>query len=171
MWLPLLPASANGCRALSPLSAAAHSAAEPWLKTAAQGAATTIYAATAPELSGKSGAYLEDCQEAKRELQQRRGSGWGPRVGCGVRKQAGLVAAPAGACLLQPWERVCLGSAALLVPPVRHSLTNIPTAPALLPSSFHPAAWRCARDADMARKLWDKSEELVQAALVKAGLA
>lgn len=26
-----------------------------------QGAATTIYAATAPELAGKSGAYLADC--------------------------------------------------------------------------------------------------------------
>ncbi|PRW56818.1 short-chain dehydrogenase reductase SDR [Chlorella sorokiniana] len=70
---------------------------KPWLKSAAQGAATTIYAATAPELSGKSGAYLEDCHEAK--------------------------------------------------------------------------PWRCARDADMARRLWDKSEELVQAALKKAGLA
>ena len=29
-----------------------------------QGAATTIYAATAPELAGKSGAYLADCQIA-----------------------------------------------------------------------------------------------------------
>lgn len=38
-------------------------------------------------------------------------------------------------------------------------------------TSLPRAAWRCARDADMARRLWDKSEELVQAALLKAGLA
>ncbi len=31
----------------------------------AQGAATTIYAATAPELDGHSGAYLVDCAIAK----------------------------------------------------------------------------------------------------------
>jgi NAD(P)-dependent dehydrogenase (short-subunit alcohol dehydrogenase family) len=32
------------------------------VKTVAQGAATTIYAATAPEVAGQSGAYLRDCQ-------------------------------------------------------------------------------------------------------------
>ena len=30
-----------------------------------QGAATTVYAATAPELAGHSGAYLEDCHIAQ----------------------------------------------------------------------------------------------------------
>lgn len=30
-----------------------------------QGAATSVYAATAPELSGQSGAYLEDCHVAQ----------------------------------------------------------------------------------------------------------
>lgn len=30
-----------------------------------QGAATTVYAAVAPELSGHSGAYLEDCHIAQ----------------------------------------------------------------------------------------------------------
>ncbi len=30
-----------------------------------QGAATAVYAATAPELNGQSGAYLQDCKVAK----------------------------------------------------------------------------------------------------------
>ena len=30
-----------------------------------QGAATAVYAATAPELNGKSGAYLQDCKMSK----------------------------------------------------------------------------------------------------------
>lgn len=33
----------------------------PFMKSNSQGAATTIYAATAPELTGQSGAYLKDC--------------------------------------------------------------------------------------------------------------
>lgn len=36
----------------------------PFMKTVPQGAATSVYAATAPELEGKSGAYLADCQLA-----------------------------------------------------------------------------------------------------------
>lgn len=36
-----------------------------WLKEPAQGAATAVFAATAPELAGASGAYLEDCAVAK----------------------------------------------------------------------------------------------------------
>jgi NAD(P)-dependent dehydrogenase (short-subunit alcohol dehydrogenase family) len=36
-----------------------------FLKTVPQGAATTIYAATAPELARQSGAYLADCRVAK----------------------------------------------------------------------------------------------------------
>lgn len=35
------------------------------VKTVAQGAATSCYAATAPELAGKGGVYLEDCQIAQ----------------------------------------------------------------------------------------------------------
>lgn len=34
------------------------------LKTVEQGAATSVYAATAPELEGQSGAYLADCKVA-----------------------------------------------------------------------------------------------------------
>jgi len=34
------------------------------LKTAAQAAATTVWAATAPELEGRGGLVLEDCAEA-----------------------------------------------------------------------------------------------------------
>ena len=40
-------------------------AAEGGIKTVAQGAATSCYAATAAELTGKGGAYLEDCQIAQ----------------------------------------------------------------------------------------------------------
>ena len=36
----------------------------PW-KTVPQGAATTVYAATSPELDGKGGCYLEDCHVAE----------------------------------------------------------------------------------------------------------
>jgi len=35
------------------------------LKTVAQGAATSVYAATAPELEGRGGVYLEDCHVAE----------------------------------------------------------------------------------------------------------
>ena len=35
------------------------------LKTVAQGAATSVYAATAPELEGRGGVYLEDCRVAE----------------------------------------------------------------------------------------------------------
>lgn len=34
-----------------------------------QGAATSVYAATAPDLAGKSGAYLSDCNIAKPSAQ------------------------------------------------------------------------------------------------------
>ena len=37
----------------------------PFMKSTKQGAATTIYAATAPELAGQSGAYLSDCHIAR----------------------------------------------------------------------------------------------------------
>lgn len=39
------------------------------LKTAAQGAATSVYAAVSPELEGQSGVYLTDCAEAKASKQ------------------------------------------------------------------------------------------------------
>lgn len=46
-------------------------AGRPFMKSVAQGAATSIYAATAPELADRSGAYLEDCQikEPSRDAQ------------------------------------------------------------------------------------------------------
>eukprot|EP00884_Botryococcus_braunii_P023186 jgi/Botrbrau1/9551/Bobra.0089s0010.1 len=37
----------------------------PFLKSVPQGVATTIFAATAPELDGRSGAYLKNCRESK----------------------------------------------------------------------------------------------------------
>ncbi|GFR40056.1 hypothetical protein Agub_g594, partial [Astrephomene gubernaculifera] len=37
----------------------------PWSKTVKQGASTSIYAATAPELAGRSGAYLDNCRPAR----------------------------------------------------------------------------------------------------------
>lgn len=40
-------------------------AGRPFMKSVAQGAATTVYAAVAPELTGKSGMYLKDCHEAR----------------------------------------------------------------------------------------------------------
>ena len=40
-------------------------AGRPFMKSVKQGAATTIYAATAPELTGKSGLYLSDCHEER----------------------------------------------------------------------------------------------------------
>ena len=36
-----------------------------------QGAATSVYAATAPELAGKSGAYLSDCKVVQPSAQAR----------------------------------------------------------------------------------------------------
>ena len=42
---------------------ASFSACKPWALL--QGAATAVYAATAPELDGKSGAYLQDCSVSK----------------------------------------------------------------------------------------------------------
>lgn len=69
----------------------------PIIKSPAQGAASSVFAATAPELAGQSGAYLEDCRMAK--------------------------------------------------------------------------PWRVARDADKARQLWVKSEELVAAALQRRAKA
>ncbi len=39
--------------------------AKPFMKSVPQGAATSVYAATAPDLAGKSGSYLADCAIAK----------------------------------------------------------------------------------------------------------
>lgn len=75
-------------------------------KTVPQGAATTVWACVAPELEGRSGAYLADCQ-----------------VGAEV---PGL------------WGRRCCAPSAL------------------------------ATDGDLARALWDKTEELIAAALAAA---
>ncbi len=37
---------------------------KPFMKSIPQGAATSVYAATAPDLAGKSGSYLADCAVA-----------------------------------------------------------------------------------------------------------
>ena len=44
------------------------------LKTVESGAATSVYSATAPELEGRGGVYLEDCgvAEVNDELRERR---------------------------------------------------------------------------------------------------
>jgi hypothetical protein len=38
---------------------------KPFMKSIPQGAATSVYAATAPDLAGKSGSYLSNCAVAK----------------------------------------------------------------------------------------------------------
>ena len=45
----------------------------PRLKTIPQGAATTCYAATAPELAGRGGVYLEDCHVAETDADSTKG--------------------------------------------------------------------------------------------------
>lgn len=54
----------NLTRSLGVLGALYRAFGKPFLKSVPQGAATSIYAATAPELAGKSGAYLADCAVA-----------------------------------------------------------------------------------------------------------
>lgn len=49
-------------RHMGPLGAVFRTIGRPFMKTVAQGAATSIHAAVAPELVGHSGAYLADCR-------------------------------------------------------------------------------------------------------------
>ena len=53
---------------------------DPRFKTLAQGAATSVWAATATELEGKGGLYLEDCQEAEPAVTEKPFSGWHPHA-------------------------------------------------------------------------------------------
>jgi len=53
---------------------------DPRFKTLAQGAATSVWAATALELEGKGGLYLEDCQEAEPAVPEKPFSGWHPHA-------------------------------------------------------------------------------------------
>ena len=55
----------NLTRSMGLLGAAYRFVGKPFLKSIPQGAATTIYAATAPELAEESGAYLSDCGVAR----------------------------------------------------------------------------------------------------------
>lgn len=59
----------NLTRSMGVVGAIYKTVAAPFLKSIPQGAATSVYAAVAPELEGRSGAYLADCQvkEASRE--------------------------------------------------------------------------------------------------------
>jgi NAD(P)-dependent dehydrogenase (short-subunit alcohol dehydrogenase family) len=52
----------------------------PGFKTPEQGAATTVWAATAPELQGHGGLYLEDCNEAVPSPEGERRFGYVPHV-------------------------------------------------------------------------------------------
>ena len=52
----------------------------PGFKTPEQGAATTVWAATAPELQGHGGLYLEDCNEAVPSPEGERRYGYMPHV-------------------------------------------------------------------------------------------
>ncbi len=52
----------------------------PVFKNIEQGAATSIWAATAPELEGKGGKYLEDCNEAEAYLPEKKMSGVMPHA-------------------------------------------------------------------------------------------
>jgi NAD(P)-dependent dehydrogenase (short-subunit alcohol dehydrogenase family) len=49
-------------------------------KTPAQGAATSVWAATAPELKGHGGRYLEDCRQGLPAEPSQRASGYSPHV-------------------------------------------------------------------------------------------
>ena len=52
----------------------------PVFKNIEQGAATSVWAATAPELEGKGGKYLEDCNEAEPSTPENRMSGVMPHA-------------------------------------------------------------------------------------------
>lgn len=52
----------------------------PGFKTVEQGAATTVWAATAPELQGHGGLYLEDCNEAVPSPEGERRFGYVPHI-------------------------------------------------------------------------------------------
>ena len=49
-------------------------------KTPPQGAATSVWAATAPELEGHGGLYLEDCNQGLPALPSQRASGYSPHI-------------------------------------------------------------------------------------------
>ncbi len=52
----------------------------PVFKTLAGGASTSIWAATAPELEGRGGLYLEDCNEGEPAVSEKRMSGYFPHA-------------------------------------------------------------------------------------------
>ncbi|HZS08305.1 MAG TPA: oxidoreductase [Blastocatellia bacterium] len=52
----------------------------PVFKTVAGGASTSVWAATAPELEGKGGLYLEDCNEGEPAVPEKRTSGYHPHA-------------------------------------------------------------------------------------------
>lgn len=52
-------------RTMGPLGAVFRTVGRLFMKTVEQGAATSIFAATAPQLAGQSGAYLSDCRVAQ----------------------------------------------------------------------------------------------------------
>ena len=52
----------------------------PVFKSIASGAATSVWAATAPELEGRGGLYLEDCNEAEPATPEKRTGGYQPYI-------------------------------------------------------------------------------------------
>ena len=56
-------------------------------KSPAQGASTSVWAATAPELKGKGGMYLEDCRQGVPAEPTNRASGYSPYIADGAAAQ------------------------------------------------------------------------------------
>jgi retinol dehydrogenase-12 len=61
----------NLTRSLGTLGGVFRTVGKPFMKTIAQGAATSVYAAASPDLAGKSGAYLADCAIASSSAEGR----------------------------------------------------------------------------------------------------
>lgn len=118
------------------------------MKSAQQGAATSVWAATAPQLEGASGAYLLDCKvraAGDHSVRSRRS-----RATAGARRG---------------WQRQ--REQALQFSSPSHPL-SLPPSPCTPTQVATPS--KGGRDADMAQRLWAKTEELLAAALAKAGL-
>lgn len=119
------------------------------MKSTQQGAATSVFAATARELEGASGEYLLDCKVG----------GEAAAGAAGLQQGRSRTAAGASICRRNelPLARSCRARRAR---PPAHPPSRAQVA----------AASKTGRDGELARRLWDKTEELLAAALAKAGL-
>ena len=82
----------------------------PEFKTPEQGAATSVWAATAPELEEHGGAYLEDCRGRAVRAPDRRGPCGGEH-----RRQVATPQDPAAAARLWAWSAQLTGVDAFAV--------------------------------------------------------